>query len=128
MHGEPGFPAGEFRSDLSAGFAVRILQEAIMFDLLEKIVLTGLGAMSLSQKKAEEMLAELKDKYKLSEEEGRNFLEKAQTMAKEGKERLSEAADAEVKKVLDRIGLVSREEFDRLQKRLEELEERIKNS
>jgi len=99
-----------------------------MFDLLEKIVLSGLGAMSLSQKKAEELLAELKDKYKLSEEEGRNFLEKAQTMAKEGKERLSEAADAEVKKVLDKIGLVSREEFDRLQKRLEELEERMKNS
>ena len=97
-----------------------------MFELLEKIFLTGLGAVSLSQKKAEELLAELKEKYKMSEEEGRNFLEKAQTMAREGKDRLSEAAETEVKKVMERMGCVSRDEFDRLRKRVEELEERLK--
>ncbi len=99
-----------------------------MFETLEKIVLTGLGAMSLSQKKAEELLAELKEKYRMSEEEGKKFLEKAQTMAREGKERLAEAAEVEVKKVLDRIGFVSRDEFDRLQEKVEELEEKLKNT
>ena len=49
-----------------------------MFELLEKAVLTGLGALSLTQKKAEEILAELKEKYKLSEEEGKAFLDKVQ--------------------------------------------------
>jgi len=96
-----------------------------MFELLEKAVLTGLGALSLTQKKAEEIVAELKEKYKLSEEEGKAFLEKVQGMAKEGRERIAEIADAEVKKVIERVGLVPREEFDRLQKRLEELEKRM---
>jgi polyhydroxyalkanoate synthesis regulator phasin len=96
-----------------------------MFELLEKAVLTGLGALSLTQKKAEEILVELKEKYKLSEEEGKAFLDKVQGIAKEGRERIAEIADSEVKKVIERVGLVPREEFDRLQKRLEELEKRM---
>lgn len=99
-----------------------------MFELLEKIFLTGLGAVSISQKKVDELVSELREKYKLSEEEGKDFLEKAQKMAKEGKERISEAADAEVRKVIERIGLVPREEFDRLQKKVEELEQKLKFS
>lgn len=96
-----------------------------MFELFEKIFLTGLGAMSISQKKADEILGELREKYKMSEEEGRALLEKAEAAAREGKDRLAEAADAEVRKVLEKIGLVSREEYDRLQKRVEQLEEKI---
>jgi polyhydroxyalkanoate synthesis regulator phasin len=100
--------------------------EADMFEMLEKIFLTGLGAMSISQKKADEILGELKEKYKMSEEEGRALLQKAESIAREGKDRLAEAADAEVKKVLEKIGVVSREEFENLQKRVEQLEEKIK--
>jgi polyhydroxyalkanoate synthesis regulator phasin len=96
-----------------------------MFELIEKAVLTGLGALSLTQKKAEEIITELKEKYKMSEEEGKAFLDKLQGMAKEGRERVAEIADAEVKKVVDRVGLVPREEFDRLLKRVEELEKRL---
>lgn len=98
-----------------------------MFDLFEKAVLTGLGFLSLSQKKAEEFLDELKEKYKVSEEEGKAFLEKMQGIAKESREKVTEMAEAEVKKAIDRLGLVSREEFDRLQKRVEELESPRKN-
>jgi polyhydroxyalkanoate synthesis regulator phasin len=96
-----------------------------MFELFEKAVLTGLGALSLTQKKAEEIITELKEKYKLSEEEGKAFLDKVQGMAKEGRERVAEIADTEVKKVIDRVGLVPREEYDRLLKRVEELEKRV---
>ena len=96
-----------------------------MFELIEKAVLTGLGAISLTQKKAEEIITELKEKYKVSEEEGKAFLDKIQGMAKEGRERVGEIAETEVKKVIDRMGLVPRDEFDRLQKRVDELEKRL---
>ena len=88
-----------------------------MFELFEKAVLTGLGALSLTQKKAEEIITELKEKYKLSEEEGKAFLDKVQGMAKEGRERVAEIAETEVKKVIERVGLVPRDEFERLQKK-----------
>ena len=96
-----------------------------MFELFEKTVLTGLGFLSLSQKKAEELLKEVQERYKVSEEDGKAFLEKVQGMAKESRERIAEIAEAEVKKVIDRAGLVPRDEFDRLSKRVEELENRL---
>jgi polyhydroxyalkanoate synthesis regulator phasin len=97
-----------------------------MFELFEKAVLTGLGAISLTQKMAEEFLAELKEKYKVSEVEGKAFLEKLDAFARDGKGRLGEIAENEVKKVIDRVGLVPREEFDRLQARVSELEGKLK--
>ena len=93
-----------------------------MFELFEKALLTGLGAVSMTQKKAEELVTEMKEKYKLSEEEGKSILDKIQVMAKDSRERITEIAENEVKKVIERIGLVPREEFDRLQKRVEALE------
>ena len=98
-----------------------------MFDLFEKAVLTGLGFLSLSQKKADEFLGELKEKYKVSEEEGKAFLEKMQGIAKESRGKVAEMAEDELKKAIDKLGLVSREEFDSLQKRVEALESLSKN-
>ena len=99
-----------------------------MSDLFEKALLTGLGFLSLSQKKAEEFLAEMKEKYKMSEEEGKAFLEKMQGMAQENRARITEMAETEGKKVIDKLGMVSREEFDLLKKRVEALESRKKES
>ena len=98
-----------------------------MFELFEKAALTGLGFLALSQKKAEELLTELKEKYKMSEEEGKAFLEKMQGMAKENRDKMTEMAEAEVKKGVDRLGLVSREEYEQLNKRVEDLERLCKD-
>jgi polyhydroxyalkanoate synthesis regulator phasin len=95
-----------------------------MFEMLEKAILTGLGAVAVSQKMAEEFIKELKEKYKISEDEGKVFLEKIQTMAKDSKTKITEMAEAEVKKAIDKIGLVPRSEFEQLQKRVAELESR----
>ncbi|RQW85375.1 MAG: phasin superfamily protein [Geobacter sp.] len=95
-----------------------------MLDHLEKVFFAGLGAVSLSRKKTEEFLAELKEAFRVSEEEGKAFLDRTQEMAREGRERLTEMAETEVKKVVDKFGLVPREEFDSLLKRVEELEEK----
>ncbi len=98
-----------------------------MTDLFEKTLLTGLGFLSLSQKKAEELLSELKEKYKISEDEGKVFLEKIQGMAQENRAKVTEMAEAEGKKVIEKLGMVSREEFDLLKKRVEALETRKEN-
>ncbi len=96
-----------------------------MFELFEKAALTGIGALSLTQKKGEELLAELKEKYKVSEEEGKAFLDKIQGVAKETREKIAEAAEAEVKKTVERIGLVSKDDYDLLKQRVEELEKKL---
>jgi polyhydroxyalkanoate synthesis regulator phasin len=66
----------------------------------------------------------MKDRFKLSEEEGKSLVDRILKVAKENREKVMEMAEAEVKKVVDRLGLVSREEFDRLSKRVQDLESR----
>jgi len=96
-----------------------------MFELFAKAVLTGIGALSLTQKKGEELLADLKEKYKFSEEEGKAFIDKIQGAAKETREKITEAAEAEVKKTVERIGLVAKSDFDALQQRFDALEKKL---
>jgi polyhydroxyalkanoate synthesis regulator phasin len=98
-----------------------------MLELLEKAVMTTIGVAAITQKKAEELVAEMKDRYKLSEEEGKNLVDKIQAIAKESREKVREMAEVEVQKVVERLGLVSRDEFDRLSKRVQELESRSNN-
>ncbi len=79
-----------------------------MLDLLEKTVMTVIGAVAITQKKAEELVVEMREKYSLSEEEGRNFVERLQGIAEESREKIREMAEVEVKKMVERLGIVSR--------------------
>ena len=98
-----------------------------MLDLLEKAVMTTIGVAAITQKKAEELVAEMKERFKLSEDEGKHLVDRIQAIASESRDKVREMAEVEVKKVVDRLGLVSRDEFDRLSKRVDELESRCNN-
>jgi len=95
-----------------------------MLDLLEKTVISAIGVAAVTQKKAEELVGEIRDKYKLNEDEGRILVEKIQGIAGECREKVREMASEEVKKVVDKLGLVTRDEFEQLAKRVQDLETR----
>lgn len=99
-----------------------------MIDLIEKTVLTGIGALAMSQKKAEELVEELKAKLNLSEEEGRTLLEKIKNTAEENREKLEKLAREEVEKTFNRIGVVSQKDFDSLKKKVASLEKKLKGA
>ncbi|MBL0226766.1 MAG: phasin family protein [Geobacteraceae bacterium] len=96
-----------------------------MLELIEKVVMTTIGVAAITQKKAEELVVEMKDRYKLSEEEGKQFVERIQAMARENRDKVREMAEVEVQKVVDRLGLASVEELERLKKRVQDLESRL---
>lgn len=96
-----------------------------MFELIEKAFLSGLGAIAVSQKMAEELVSDLKERYKMSEEEGKAFLDKMQGLAKDSRQKMSEMAEQEVKKVMEKVGVVPRDDYEQLLKRVEELEKRL---
>ena len=98
-----------------------------MVELFEKMMVSGLGALALSKTKAEELLTELKEKYRLSEDEGKALMEKLQTMAQQGKDNLGEIVENEVKKAIRAAGMVTREEYELLEKRVADLERRVMN-
>ncbi|MBW6509920.1 MAG: phasin family protein [Desulfuromonadales bacterium] len=97
-----------------------------MFEIIEKTLLTGLGALSMSQKKAEELVCELKERLNLSEEEGKKLLDKLQQTAKDNQSKLESVAQDEVKKAFERLGIVTEEEFNTLKKKVDALEKKLK--
>lgn len=99
-----------------------------MIELFEKTLLTAVGAMTLTQKKAEELLQELRVKMNISEEEGKEFLQKIQDAAAKNQEKLMEEAREEVKRTCDRMGVVTEAEFDKLKKKVTQLEKMINAS
>lgn len=99
-----------------------------MIELFEKTLLTAVGAMTLTQKKAEELLKELREQLNVSEEEGKAFLQKIQDAAAENQKKLQEQAREEVKKSCERMGVVTTAEFDKLKKKVSQLEKKIQQS
>jgi len=97
-----------------------------MIELFEKTVLTAVGAMTLTQKKTEELIQELREKLNISEEEGKAFLQKVQEAANKNQEKMQVQAREEVKKACERMGVVTTEEFDKLRKKVASLERKIK--
>lgn len=99
-----------------------------MIDLIEKTVMTAIGAVALSQKKAEELLDELKQRFNVTEEEGKAFLDRLEQSAKDNQKKLEERAQEEVRKASERLGLVTKDEFEKLRKKVVQLEKKLKDS
>jgi polyhydroxyalkanoate synthesis regulator phasin len=97
----------------------------MMIELIEKTLLAGMGAVSLSQKKAEELVQDLKQRFNVSEDEGKALLDKIQQAAKENQKKLEELALQEVKKACDRLGVVTAAEFEKLTKKVHQLEKKL---
>ena len=97
-----------------------------MIELLEKTLLTAVGAMALTQKKAEELLNELREQLNISEEEGKAFIQKIQDAVVQNQEKLQEQAREEVKKACERMGVVTSVEYDKLKKKVAQLEKKLK--
>ena len=97
-----------------------------MIELIEKTLFTALGAMTLGQRKTEELLSDLKARFNLTEEEGRTLLAKLESAAKDNQRKLEEIAQQEVRKACERLGVVTLEEFEKLHKKVQHLEKQLK--
>ena len=96
-----------------------------MLEIVEKTLLAAIGAASMSQQKAEEMASELKERFNLTEEEGRRLKEKAKNAASERREQMQEEAAKEVRAAAERMGLVTKKELNALEEQIALLENRI---
>lgn len=97
-----------------------------MLEFIEKSMLAGFGALSLTQKKSEELLNEIKERIELTEEEGKQLVSRLQESARENQQKLEDAAREEISKAGSRMGFVPKTEFDALAKKVAKLEKQLK--
>jgi len=91
-------------------------------DPLRNALLAGLGAMSYTQEKMKDLVSTLIEKGDLTREQGEQVISEWVTKGEEEKDNVSSRVQQEIQKVLQKLQMVSRDEFEALVARVAELE------
>ena len=92
-----------------------------MLDLMKKAISTGLGLAFMTKEKIEEFSKEIIEKGKLSETEGKEFIDQIQKKAEEARKKLQEQIQITVNNTLKKMNVATRDDISRVEKQLEKL-------
>ena len=99
-----------------------------MNDLIRKIVLTGIGLAALTKEKIEEVVKDVVEKGKLSEKEGKEFIDELLKKSEGAREKVEGQIENAVQATLKKMNLVTRDEFSKLEKQIRQLKKAVKES
>lgn len=92
-------------------------EELSMFDLFKKAVLMGLGAVTITKEKVEQIVDELIKKGELTEGERSKAIRDLLMKAQEQEKAFNEKVSTVVKNTIEKLDLASRKDIERLEKR-----------
>lgn len=96
-----------------------------MVDLIKKAFYTGLGLAVLTKEKAEEMVKDIAQQAKLSEQEGKELVDSLMKQSDRARQDFQGKVDEAVMAVVSRLHLATREEVEGLRARVAELEAKV---
>jgi len=94
-------------------------------DLMEKVLLLGVGAASLTKDKVDELANELVKRGQMTREEGEAFIKEATGKARDESANLKEMASDTYQDTLRALGVATREHVDELDRRMTVLEAKV---
>jgi polyhydroxyalkanoate synthesis regulator phasin len=92
-----------------------------MVDLIKKALYTGVGLAVLTKEKAEELVKELTQQAKLSEQEGKELFDGLLKQSEQARTDFQTKIDEAVLSVVKRLNLVTKDEVESLRAKVEEL-------
>ena len=92
-----------------------------MKEILKSILYTGIGAAFLTKEKIEEIQKDLSEKGKLSQEEGKQFMEELRLKSEKAREQLDLWVNKRVEERVHHLNLVTKDEIADLQRKIDEL-------
>lgn len=96
-----------------------------MVELIKKAMYTGLGLAVLTKEKAEELVTELVQQAKLSEQEGKELFDSLLKQSEHARNEFQSKLDEGVLAVVKRLNLASKDEVASLRAKVEELSAKI---
>ena len=96
-----------------------------MIDLIKKTLLTGVGLVVLTKEKVEELGKELASQAKLSENEGKEFVDHLLSQSETARKDFEAKISSAVQKTVASLNLVSKDEVAKLSAKVEELSSRL---
>ncbi len=88
-----------------------------MTNLFEKGLLVGIGLLSMTREKAQEVIDDLSEEGKLQKNDMKGWVDQLTDRGEEERQALRKLIRDEMKKVLDEMGLVTKEDMKELLKK-----------
>lgn len=98
-----------------------------MLNLSKKIIFAGIGTISFTREKANKIADELIKRGELSKDESKEFIVDLLNKAEKEKNKIFERIKPEIKYRLEKMNFVSKKYVDDLEKKVQELENRIEH-
>lgn len=96
-----------------------------MKEVLKNIMYAGLGAAFITKEKLEELQKELIEKGKMSQEEGKQFVDELRLKSEKAREQLDGWITSRVEERVHQLNLATRDEIAELQRKIDELQSLI---
>ena len=95
-------------------------------ELVERLFLAGVGAVSLTAERADALAEELAEKGGLRQEEARELIDEATARWRGEAGRVGQRASVALDSLFGELGLVTKDEFEELELRIAQLEHRLR--
>ncbi|NLD94556.1 MAG: hypothetical protein GX639_18020 [Fibrobacter sp.] len=99
-----------------------------MVDLLKKSVLTAVGFAVMTSEKIEELGKKMAEDAKLSEQEGKQFVDELKKKGDDAKQALEKLINEKVELALKALSIPARSELNALEKRVALVEQKIEDA
>ena len=100
-------------------------ESRLLFHSARKVLLAGIGAMSLAQEEVEEFVNRLVERGEIADKEGRTLVHEILEKRKQRTEKVEEELGKRVQAVLGRMNLPTKSEIDELSKKIDRLSKKI---
>ena len=92
-----------------------------MFEALDKLMLAGLGALSMSREQAEKIFEEYVSRGKVEKEARTGFVKEVVDTAEKTRKDFEKLISEQVHNAVDKLELVTRDDIKRLEEKLDRL-------
>lgn len=96
-----------------------------MLDVIKKTMLTGIGLALKTWDEVEDIASELQKKGKMTETEGKKFIEDMQEKYQEVQQDLEDRVDQSLKNLLKKAEIVTEEDLKALKKEIRDLKKAV---
>jgi len=92
-----------------------------MFETLDKMMLAGLGAISMTRERAEKIFDEYVSRGKLEKDSRTGFIKELMDSADKNREELEKLVSKQVREAMEHLNLPTRDDIVRLEKKIDKL-------
>ena len=92
-----------------------------MFETLDKMMLAGLGAISMTRERAEKIFDDYVSRGKAEKESRTGFVKAVMDAADKNREELEKLVSKQVRETMEHLNLPTRDDFERLEQKIDKL-------